>query len=84
MENGRFQYSKICSIIREQLVDANIPNDCIEVLYDSFEWKYCVKIKNMMGLAEYQQTQRMIFLYGVATFTDIIKRDFVVQKGVEE
>ena len=84
MEKGRYEYSKICSIIREQLVNANIPDNCIEVLYDSFNWEYHVKIKNMMGEAEYRQTQRMIFLYGVNTFVEIIKRDFIVPKGVEE
>ena len=84
MEKGRFVYSKICSIIKEGLVNENIPGNCIEVLYDSYEYLYIVKIKNMMGVAEYRQSQRMIFLYGVSTFIEIIKHDFIVPKGVEE
>ena len=84
MEKGRYVYSKICSIIREELIQLNIPIECIEVLYDSFDGVYYVKIKNMMGVAEYKQSQRMIFLYGVNTFVDIIKRDFIIPKGCEE
>ena len=84
MEKGRYVYSKICSIIKEGLANEGIPSNCIAVLYDSYEYVYIVKIKNMMGEAEYRQSQRMIFLYGVNTFVEIIKRDFVIPKGVEE
>lgn len=84
MEYGRYFYSKICSIIKEDLVQKGISDNCIEVLYDSIENMYIVKIKNMMGEAEYRKAQKVIFYYGVKSFTDMIRRDFIVPKGVEE
>lgn len=84
MEYGRYFYSKICSFIKEDLEQKGIPHNCIEVLYDSIEHMYIVKIKNMMGEAEYRQAQQVIFFYGVKDFTDMIKRDYILPKGVEE
>lgn len=81
--DSKWKYSKVCKFI-ENAIDDYIPKRYVDVIFDSINYIYHVKIKNAFGAAEYQFTWSQVMTYGVNHVVNMIKHDFIFPKDGEE
>ena len=79
----KMKYTKICELITNA-IGKHIPKRYIDVMFDSVNYVYHVKITNKFGVAEYKFMWSTVLDYGINYIVDVIQRDFIFSKELEE